>query len=194
MKMREPLPWFSGMARLLRCLFCLLLPALATDATPGPRTVQRPIMPCGDGVASSAYLPMIGPPPLRFAQGLPPPDLSTRPAPAAPPMPAVVDEIAAANTASAKSSALLAHDTGSGADQHRTTPVEAAPEQTVKRPSAKETPSLLPDENQREVRPEEILPFFQFPGSGGTAIVVPGVPVSPESTRLPVSSAVYREH
>jgi hypothetical protein len=61
-------------------------------------------------------------------------------------------------------------------------------------PPAKTPAALIPDDTQHEIRPEEILPFFQLPGAGGkTTIVVPAVPTSPEETRLPVSTAVYRQ-
>ena len=197
MKMRDYHPWLSGLARLLRCLSFLLLPALASDATPGPRSLTRANVPLSDGEASTLYLPIVGPPPFRFAQAPPPPDLSTRPAPAAPPLPSVMEEIAATNAASAKPGSPPVPNNAAASDQRPTTPVEVAPvvpEPTVKRPPARETPALLPDDTQHDVRPEEILPFFQFPGAGGTTIVVPGVPASPEPTRLPVSSAVYRQH
>jgi hypothetical protein len=111
-------------------------------------------------------------------------------------LPAVVEEIAATNAASARSAG--SHLPG----QMPTPTVQAAepmvsgatPGQATKPPAAKTPAALIPDETQREIRPEEILPFFQLPGSAGTTtIVVPAVPASPEQTRLPVSTAVYRE-
>lgn len=191
MKMRNSNPWLGGVARHLRCLSFLLVPALASDATPGPRS------PVADSEESSPYLPLVGPPPLRFAQAPPPPDLSTRPTPAAPPRPSVMEEIAAANSASANSGALAPADTGTMPDPRRTTPVEVVPlgpDATGKPSPTKEAPALLPDDVQHETRPEEILPFFQFPGAGGVTVVVPEVPASSGTTRLPVSSAVYRQH
>jgi hypothetical protein len=108
-----------------------------------------------------------------------------------------MEEIAATNAASAKPNTPAPANTGTMSDQHRTGAVEVAPvlpDVAVRPPPTKETPALLPDDVEHEIRPEEVLPFFQFPGSGGTTIVVPGVPASPETTRLPVSSAVYRQH
>jgi hypothetical protein len=69
-----------------------------------------------------------------------------------------------------------------------------SPDAAAKPSSTKEAPALLPDDVQHETRPEEILPFFQFPGAGGVTVVVPEAPASPGTTRLPVSSAVYRQH
>jgi hypothetical protein len=196
--MRNLSPWHGGAARLLRCSFFLLVLALASEATPRARPQSmRSSTPFPESDASPAYLPVIGPPPLRFAQGPPPPDLSTRPAPAAPPMPSAEGEIAAANTASAKPAALPRGDDVNALDQLQTQPFEVAPpapKAPAKAPGNKESPAILPDDAQRDNRPDEILPFFQFPGSGRTTIVVPSGPTSNEPTRLPVSTAVYREH
>ena len=104
-------------------------------------------------------------------------------------------EIAAANAASVKPAAVPRGD-AIGLDQRQMSPVETAPTTPpapVKAPGNRETPAILPDETQHDTKPEEVLPFFQFPGSSKTTIVVPSVPTSNEPTRLPVSSAVYRE-
>jgi hypothetical protein len=194
---RNLFPWHGGAAGLLRCSFFLLVLALASEAAPRARPQSmRSSPPLPESDASQAYLPVIGPPPLRFAQA-PPPELSTRPAPTAPPHPSAMGEIAATNAASAN---LVAPPGGGGdalgTEQSQTIPVESAPtapNAPVKPLGNKDTPALLPDDAQRETRPEEILPFFQFPGSGRTTIVVPSGSISPDSTRLPVSTAVYRE-
>lgn len=193
---RNLFPWHGGAARLLRYSFFLLALALASEATPRARPQSmRSSSPLPEGDGSSAYLPVIGPPPLRFAQAPPPPDLSTRPAATDPPRPSAEEEIAAANAASVKSTAVSPGD-AIGSDQRQMSPVETAPTTPpapVKAPGNRETPAILPDETQHDTRPEEVLPFFQFPGSSRTTIVVPPVQTSNEPTRLPVSSAVYRE-
>lgn len=188
--------WRGRVARFLRSSVFLLVLALGSEATPraGP-LLPRPtrFRPENDGC--SPYLPVIGPPPLRFAQA-PPPDLSTRPGPGAPPLPSVMEDMAATNAASARPVAPSRGADGAGSEPRQTMPAEAipaVPDAPGKAPGKKETPALLPDDTQREVRPEEILPFFQFPDSGGTTNVVPPGSTSRESTRLPVSSAVYRE-
>jgi hypothetical protein len=145
---------------------------------------------------SLPYLLAVGPPPMRFAQSLPLPDVSTRPPSAAPPVPAIVEEIAAANAASAKSVGSHLSSPVASPDIQVPEPASTsvASGETAKSPPAKTPAALIPDETQHELRPEEILPFFQLPGANGaTTIVVPAVPASPEQTRLPVSTAVYRQ-
>jgi len=205
MKMRDSTLWHVGTARFLRSSFFLLVMVLGTEATPraGPMLPRagmpspRPLRPHPADNATSPYLLAVGPPPLRFEQAPPPPDLSTRPATGAPPLPAVIEEMVATNTASARSVTPSRGSEGAAVDPRQTSPADSAQtlvEVPAKAPGKKEAPALLPDDTQRDIRPEEVLPFFQFPGSGGTTIVVPAVPVSPESSRLPVSSAVYRQH
>lgn len=195
MKMRDTFPWPGGAARFLRGSVFLVVLVFGSEATPraGPPLLRQSTRPRPENDGSSPYLRVIAPPPLRFAQNPPPPDLSTRPAPTAPPLPAVMEDIAASNAASARYVAPSRGSDGTGANQRQTTPAETNPTAPVKAEGKKETPALLPDDTQHEVQPEEILPLFQFPNSGGTTIIVAPGSTSPESTRLPVSSAVYRE-
>lgn len=201
MKSRNHSTWRVKAARFMRCLSFLLVPALASEVTPRPRSTSS----CATGSTPGAdpllpYLLAVGPPPLRFAQALPLPDVSTRPASAAPPVPAVVEEIAAANAASAKPVGTAPPSPVAPPEASAPEPasVPVAPVETAK-PPARTPPALIPDDTQHETRPEEILPFFQLPGSSGgaggaTTIVVPVVPAQPEEMRLPVSTAVYRQH
>jgi hypothetical protein len=201
MKMRDTFPWPGGAARFLRGSVFLVVLVLGSEATPraGPPLLRvGPLLPHSarprpENNGSSPYLRVIAPPPLRFAQTPPPPDLSTHPVPTAPPLPSVMEGLAASNAASARYVAPSRGSDGTGADQRQTAPAEANPTAPVKVQGKRETPALLPDDTQHEVRPEEILPYFQFPNSGGTTILVAPGSTSPESTRLPVSSAVYRE-
>jgi len=201
MKIRDSISCHGGVARFLRSSVFLLVLALGSEATPraGPPLLRagpplpRSTRPSPENNGSSPYLLVIAPPPLRFAQALPPPDLSTRPAPAAPPLASAMEEIAATNAAAARAALPYRGADGAGSEQRQTMPAEATPAVPVKVPGKKESPALLPDDTEREVRPEEILPFFQFPNPGGTTIVVPPGPISPGPERLPVSSAVYRE-
>jgi hypothetical protein len=203
MKMRNSFTCRVGLARFLRRFVFLLVLVLGSEATPraGPPLLQtgsplpRPSRSRPENDGSSPYLLVIAPPPLRFAQA-PPPDLSTHPAPAAPPLPSVMEDIATTNAASSRLVGPSRGADGTGSEQRQSAPSEvtpAVPRAPAKAPGEKETPALLPDDTQREVRPEEVLPFFQFPNSGGATIVVPPVSTAPERARLPVSSAVYRE-
>jgi hypothetical protein len=63
---------------------------------------------------------------------------------------------------------------------------------TAKRPEEGEPPLILPDDMRRDVRPEDLLPFFQYPRNGGAANGV-SVPAQPAVPTLPPSSATYRQ-
>lgn len=188
----------KAVRRALQCL-ALLLPAVAPETL---RAAVRVRVELGvpaerSSTESSGYLPTLGAPPLRFA-ALPPPDLVSRPAAAAPPRPAMTmteSSVAMANAAAAQSAAL------NGATQATTPAPEAGGEQAAPSPSAeKPAPSaILPDELRPQVRPEDFLPFFQIPGSatqpGDVTLVVP-VPrkaSAPASETLPQSSATYTQ-
>ncbi len=56
--------------------------------------------------------------------------------------------------------------------------------------------SILPDDTKREVRPEDVLPFFQLPQSSAGVSVgvgIPFTPAQPSGTSLPPSSATYQQ-
>jgi hypothetical protein len=63
---------------------------------------------------------------------------------------------------------------------------------TAQGPEESEPSPILPDDMRREVRPEDLLPFFQYPRNGGAVIGVP-VPAQPALPTLPPSSATYRQ-
>jgi len=137
------------------------------------------------------YLPIVGAPPLRFQEVTPPADLVTRPAAAAPPVPALSlteSSVALANAAAAHSAAMA------------TRAPEETPAATVKPESkvteapaapAKGAPAILPDDARPQVHPEDFLPYFQIPG----ATRQPGdvTPVAPAPAPLPPSSATYTQ-
>jgi hypothetical protein len=168
--------------------FSLLLPALASkvstqhpsppiqadsDAPPYPQNDSRP------------YLRVISTPPLRFEDLLPPPDLSVRPPAGAPPkfpakektgpdvvLPPKPPAAAAAAAASAKANEIHAGST-----------TAAAPAPPV--PSA-----ILPDDVPSQVRAEDFLPYFQYPGAGRR---VRGEGQPPAAPSLPASTATYTQ-
>jgi hypothetical protein len=164
-------------------LSVLLLPALASE-------VGHPSMSAatdydqlpGGSAESRPYLQYVGPPPLRFEEPAPSPDPTARLTAGAPPKPER-PEIAAAKPAPAgppqgsvapvampaKSDSVAAQTAGSNEP-----PQPAAPS------------SILPDETRQRVKPEDFLPFFQFPG-GSSA------PVAPVPGALPPSSATYKQ-
>lgn len=142
--------------------------------------------------SSRPYLAVIGPPVLRFREAIEPqPDVSTRPPAGAPPHPsASVSE--AANSESRP--------------EIRTSPVETSPvgpRPTVPAPvqaqpkaaddSSQSGSPIIPDDSRPKVRPEDFLPYFQFPGSRASSedVSSPSVPMTPG--QQPPSTATYRQ-
>ncbi len=187
-----------GVRRALHCLTLMLLPAATpknlpalthSGATAGPPNTFGP----------EPYLPALGAPALRFQLAAPPPDLTTRPAASAPPVPALSPTeatVVQANLAAAHSSApepitptppgqTVAVQTPSPAPVAPTTPTKPAP------------PPILPDDTRHSVRPEDFLPYFQMPGSARLPndinLIVPAGPSAPAPAPLPPSTATYTQ-
>jgi len=139
-----------------------------------------------DRERTAPYLPVIGAPLLRFQEATPPPDLVTRPASAAPPMPALTpteSSVALANAAATRSAML---------SSRAPEPAPAAKPEAKDAPAepAKATPpAIIPDDVRPPVHPEDFLPYFQIPGSTRQ----PGdmTPTAPAPGPLPPSSATY---
>lgn len=190
-----PTPVPLGIRRALQCL-ALLLPALV-PMTMRAAMRQRAMLspPAGrHGAEPAAYLPALGAPPLRFADGTPAPERVTRPAAAAPPLPGrtrTESSVALANAAAAQSAAL------NGAGQAR--PPALPPEGPDGAAPAGQSPPLpiLPDEVRPQLQPEDFLPFFQLPGSatspGGVILVGPLPTETPPAGPRPQSSATYHQ-
>lgn len=166
-----------------------LLPAVvAPAASPGAA-------PSSYTSASRPYLAVLGVTPLRVADAVPPPDLSSRPGRAAPPKPGA-EETADVTPAIAKpeSTAPTVPDL-SLALAPAPDPVLAPAEATPAPP--KTPPPILVDDVRPRVKPEDFLPFFIFPGSGGQGdpnVTVPmALPTPPTPGTLPPSSATYRQ-
>lgn len=124
---------------------------------------------------SRPYLPVLGAVPLRFGAP-PPPDLTTRPSAGAPPDPAPVQTVASANRESVLAPSLPAATLKA--------PASELPPPPIKIPEP--TPGILPDDTRPATRPEDFLPFFQFPGTNpGSSVRAPGP--------LPPSSATYQQ-
>lgn len=189
MNHREPPHLPVGVRRALRCLSILLVPALTLDeGMAGPR-LRSTIRSSAD---STPYLPVLGSPSLRIEEALPPPDLVTRPAAAAPPVPALSpaeSSVAAANADAARSTAVAPDDT-----HIETKPAATA---STSEPAAKPPAPILPDTSRPIVHAEDFLPYFQIPGSakqaGDVTILMPGAPSAPAPGPLPPSSATYTQ-
>lgn len=141
---------------------------------------------------SRPYLAVIGPSGLRFAEALPPPDLSVLPPAGAPPQPVAATPEPVVSPATPPEAAASTPVT---ADQ----PVSAAtPAKTDSvAPAAPLPPPILPDDTRAKVKPEDFLPFFQFPANaahpGDVTVAVPATLTPPAAGSQPPSSATYRQ-
>jgi hypothetical protein len=165
---------------------CLLPAVVAPAASPGAA-------PPSYTSASRPYLAVLGVTPLRVADAVPPPDLSSRPGRAAPPKPGA-EEAADVTPAIAKQEPT-APAVPDLALAPASEPVRAPAETTPAAP--KTPPPILVDDVRPRVKPEDFLPFFIFPGSGGQGdpnVTVPmALPTPPTPGTLPPSSATYRQ-
>ena len=172
----------------------LLLPSLASEVaqSPSPPAFSESLFQGRSrNEASRPYLRALGPPALRFQDSLPPPDFYQRPPAAAQPQP----DQAALNPN--RPDVIL----------HKVQPIAASAVQVPARqeetPSTQAAPpsppiaAIPPDDAQPKARPEDFLPYFQFPGAetrssdtnaaGGTQ----AADSAPKS--IPPSSASYQE-
>jgi hypothetical protein len=156
-----------------------MLPALASKVSTQATSLPAPF---GDGPpplvpeqGARPYLAFVGPPPLRFEELLPPPDLSTHPAAGAPPK--VSEQEAKAKATSAKPVLVASAPAHPVAD--KTAPAGPKPPPP---PAA-----ILPDDVPSQVHPEDFLPYFQVPGSSAA-----NQPPAPPAN-LPPSRATYTQ-
>ena len=189
MNHREPPHLPAGMRRALRCLSLLLVPAMTLhEGLAGPR-FRSTIRPTAE---PTPYLPVLGSPSLRIEEALPPPDLVTRPAAAAPPVPALTpaeSSVAAANADAARSTAVAP-------DEPATDPKPSAAA-TAAAPVGKMPAPILPDSSRPIVHAEDFLPYFEIPGSakhpGDVTVLMPGASSTSAPPPLPPSSATYTQ-
>jgi hypothetical protein len=179
----------GGLRRIVRMLSILLVQhALAPGITEANMRSRLPGN--RDGFPATKgdplpYLRITGALALRFSPAPPPPpDLTTKPAASAPPFPVET------------SPAVAAPSTGPVA----TSPAEPAPKapDTITTsnhpaaPVASNPPAeILPDDTRPTTRPEDFLPFFQFPNANGAVPPTPPPPSVPG--QLPPSSATYQQ-
>ncbi len=191
MNQREPRPLPRESLRVLHYVALLLLPVLDatnTNATGRSRSTGQFRAPAPAG--STPYLLALGPPPLRFQEYTPPPDLSTRLPAGAPPPPS---GSASLNPPSSDVILPIA--------ETPSLPPPAATKSDVKdtpgRPKKSAPSAIIPDDTRAPVRPEDFLPFFQIPGTAkGPAEVSVVVPIPgsvPPPAPLPPSSATYTQ-
>lgn len=191
MNHREPPQLPVGARKLLRCLSLLLVPALTLDqGHAGPRVTTR----AGRATSSIPYLPALGAISLRFEEVPPPPDLVTKPAAAAPPVPALSPtetSVATANADAARSTVVPPEPVA-----EESVETNSAASITPPAPETKTSPRILPDTTRPVVHPEDFLPYFQLPGTGrpgDVGVIVPGALTAPAPAPLPPSSATYNQ-
>jgi len=179
------------------CGFALVW--VLTALPPGASALNSPQRPAITPVTSTAvyksgsnrnhdqqtYLAMIGPSPLRFAEGERPlPPEPVFPPPPKPKPPANAPEPGQKNPA--ETSGPVANSATPGSENTELT--------ATLTPSTLKPVSILPDDTQREIHAEDVLPFFQFPGAPDSgAVAVPFSTSQPRGTTAPRSSATYQQ-
>lgn len=177
----------KGTSHLVRCLSLVLLPALTTEAGSSgfpnrPQGNHRPIQaqPSSPAPAPTSYLAVVGPPPLRFRDAPAPPPYELEPAAAGPALLDNLESVPLPKTSPATSETLPVEPLPNAIEASRHT-----------QHSVDEPAPILPDDLRREVRPEDVIPYFQIPRSR-LRVGVP-VPTQPGASSLPPSSATYQQ-
>jgi len=134
------------------------------------------------------YLAMVGPAPLRFA-------VKEQPLPPEPVLPTPLPEKLPINT---PESGPKSADTQSTTTTAATIPLPDAttqkiPPNSTPYPDGPKPVSILPDDTRTEIRAEDVLPFFRFPGSPDSGVAVPFTATQPRGSTAPPSSATYRQ-
>jgi hypothetical protein len=175
----------------------MLLPALVAEGGHAGRAFNGPVVlflpepsnPQPVTPLSAPYLAVVGPPPMRFREPPGPPSFELEPVAAGP---AQLEEniqaspsLAAAAGGRLDSSSPMAASSKSSTKSPSSSP-------SANRPEESEPSTILPDDMRRDIRPEDLLPYFQYPRNGGAVIGVP-VPNQPALPTLPPSSATYRQ-
>jgi len=181
-----------GLGRSVRCLALVLLPALVAEggqaASTGRDAACSPPESCPElpEPYSAPYLTVVGPPPMRFREPPAPPSFELEPVAAGP---AQMEESMPVAPAAAGGRLDASQPTAASVKSPSKSPASSA---TAGRSEEGEPPMILPDDLRRDVRPEDLMPFFQYPRNGGAANGIPG-PAQPATPTLPPSSATYRQ-
>lgn len=184
----KPSNTLSGLRRLSRLLSLVLIPAGLVQLHAGlnrpnqvsQNTYEPETWHPSKGKASRPYLTVSGAPALRLKALPPPPNYEIEaPSPSAL---ASTDDLATAPPAAPRERQ----------DTPTTIRNTQRPESRA-RPPSQEIPAILPDDLRKDVRPEDVIPFFLFPqGGGGVGVSVPVPSQSTQQAPIP-SSATYRQ-
>jgi hypothetical protein len=191
-------------AKLSRCLSLALLPALASEARaavvgqPQRKQNVRAAQPgTVDKRGAVPYLAALAPLPLRFARPGPEPTYE----PPAPPEPKPVIAPATPD-AGGKPGEMPEEKPAANLPATETAvppPVQPAePVSEFSEPLLQPPLPILPDDTKRELRAEDVIPFFIYPaapvsGEARVNVVVPLNTSQPQSSPLPPSSATYQQ-
>jgi hypothetical protein len=166
----------------------LLLPAVAskvsTQNSPTPIRADSEVPPYSRQ-GSRPYLRVVAAPFLRFEDLPPPPDLSVHPPAGAPPK--VPEKDKSSPDVVLPKPVPRNAESASRPNEIRTASAAAA---APPAPAAPTPPPILPDDVPIQVRPEDFLPYFQYPGMSRR---VRGEGPAPAAPSLPASSATYEQ-
>ncbi|HTZ21104.1 MAG TPA: hypothetical protein VMC06_09500 [Opitutaceae bacterium] len=182
----------TGLGRLVRCLTLVLLPALVAEGGQtgstyaGPAGAPPESSPESSHPYSAPYLAVVGPPPMRFREPPAPPSFELEPVAMGP---AQLEETLPVSPPSSVAAGGRFDSSSPKAASQKSSTKSPASSPTANRPEDNEPSSILPDDLHRDVRPEDLLPYFQYPRNGGAVIGVP----APAQPTLPPSSATYRQ-
>ena len=122
---------------------------------------------------------------------MPPPDLGAHPPAGGPPK---AGEKSDTETTRTLSSDLAATAPNAGPASAGKPDAKVPGKSSPKTDATAVPPSVLPDDSGPKARPEDFLPFFQFPGTGahgGETVAAPAVSATPGT--LPPSTATYEQ-
>lgn len=136
--------------------------------------------------SNRTYLAMVGPAALTFADT----ELPLPPEPVMPEPPKPKHDpskTTPANTGANTNAAL-------SSDSTTATPSTETPDSNVQPTINGSKPvSILPDDTRREIRAEDVLPYFQFPGSSDSGAIAIPVIINQAPAAAPPSTATYRQ-
>ena len=184
MKHRLISPWPAKARKAWPYFSVLLLPALASAV--GHSSINAvtddDTIPLDSAEHTRPYLQYVGPPPLRFEEALPPADLPVRPTAAAPPVAEHSPEVASTKPVIPQLPSAVVPPAPVVASSQEPLPPQPASSADTATPASS---SILPDDTKPKVKPEDFLPFFQYPGG-------PSAPGQNGSAPIPPSSATYK--
>jgi hypothetical protein len=184
----------AGLSRILRTLSLALIPALTTEAgqinlSHREQVARRPgsggEQECPVEHETVPYLTTILAPALRFRNAPAPPSYELDPVATGPAFP--------------EGGGMQPSMTGAQPEkpdpvqQSSNIPKPEPPAQKERKNPEPEASLILPDDTHREVHPEDLVPFFLYPKTGGRVVLPVGVPQQPPAPAQIPSSASYRQ-